>query len=144
MHIEDLGCDPTWETVDYELCVIRGMRRRLRSAARLMPASTWPDLAGRVRQSVGVVVEITPCVDLPADERRALVGHLRAARRDVLAVGASDPFDLLALEGLIDFLASPEPVNRLGGPSVAILVRDALRNVPRATGVKRLRAHLGL
>jgi hypothetical protein len=124
--IEDLGCDPVWETVDWSIAVLRGLRARLRRADRLVPTSVWPRLAAFVRDTPGLMTDVTPRIRVPVAERVALTHRLRESYRTVRNLGAHFGLELLAIEGLIDALASDELVNGIGGIDLARTVKDVL------------------
>lgn len=125
-HIEDLGYAPVWETVDYGIGVLRGLRIRLRRANRLVPASAWPELEAFVRDTPGLVTELTPRIRVPEGERAALARALRESYRHLRELGAPLGVELVAIEGLIDALASRELVHGIGGRDLGGIVRDVL------------------
>jgi hypothetical protein len=124
--IEDLGCDPVWETIDWSIAVLRGLRVRLRRADRLVPSPVWPELAAFVHDTPGLMTEMTPRILVPAGERVTLTRQLRESYRTVRSLGAPIGLELLAIEGLIDALASRELVNGIGGSDLGSVVKDVV------------------
>lgn len=69
------------------------------------------------------MTDMTPRILVPEGERVALTRQLRESYRTVRSLGAPLRLELLAIEGLIDSLASRELVNGIGGSDLGQLVK---------------------
>jgi hypothetical protein len=113
---------PLDDTIDYEDCVLMGVRGRVRSREREVPGSVWPGLHRWIAESPGKLRSLVPYRSFNEDERRELVGALMLFHVFALTEGGVAGIDLLAAEGLLNALMA-EP-KKIGGSDLIDFAAD--------------------
>ncbi len=102
---------PLCGTLDFEDCVLLGVRGRVRSPQREVPAAAWPGLDRFLTDSPGKLRSLTPYRVFKKAERRDLIGVLMLFHLSSISGGGVDGISLLASEGLLNALmAEPQRI----------------------------------
>ena len=113
---------PLDDTVDFEDCVLMGVRGRVRSRQREVPGAVWPGLHRFLAESPGKLRSLVPYRSFDEEERRELIGALMLFHVFAITEGGVDGIDLLAAEGLLNALMA-EP-QKIGGSDLIDFVAN--------------------
>lgn len=92
------------EYLDYQGCVLIALRGRLHDRRREVPAAIWPELAGFLADSPGLMTAVYPSRRYAGREAVTLALALMAWHATALLAGPADPWWILIAEGLLNAL----------------------------------------